>query len=96
MNSKFVRVAGRLQSESGVVHIVAETIEDLTPWLSVLLEEVTQDPAAAAQPARPGADAQDRRKLAPFIRRNAPVGTADAETLTRKAGSVMPKGRNFQ
>jgi error-prone DNA polymerase len=96
MNSKFVRVAGRLQSESGVVHIVAETIEDLTPWLSVLLEEVTQDPAAAAQPARPGADAQDRRKLAPFIRRNAPVGTADAETLTRKAGGVMPKGRNFQ
>ncbi len=96
MSSKFVRVAGRLQSESGVVHIVAETIEDLTPWLSVLLEEVTQDSATAAQPARPGADAQARRKLAPFIRRNAPVGTADAETLTRKAVSVMPKGRNFQ
>jgi hypothetical protein len=36
--------------------------------------------------------------LAPFVRRNAPVGqrTPDAETLTRKAGGVMPKGRNFQ
>ena len=39
MSSKFVRVTGKLQCESNVVHIVAETIEDLTPWLSVLLEE---------------------------------------------------------
>ena len=41
MSSKFVRVTGKLQSESNVVHIVAETIEDLTPWLSALLEEVS-------------------------------------------------------
>ncbi|MEP9387184.1 error-prone DNA polymerase [Mesorhizobium sp. KR9-304] len=39
MSSKVVRVTGRLQSESNVVHIVAETIEDITPWLSALLEE---------------------------------------------------------
>jgi error-prone DNA polymerase len=101
MSSRFVRVSGRLQSESNVVHIVAETIEDLTPWLSVLLEEA----ASSAPDTQGGEIAQEidrekegRGKLAPFVRRNAPVekGTADAETLTHKAGSVMPKGRNFQ
>ncbi|RWH68970.1 MAG: DNA polymerase III subunit alpha [Mesorhizobium sp.] len=39
MGARLVRVTGKLQSESGVIHIVAEKVEDLTPWLSVLLEE---------------------------------------------------------
>ena len=93
MSSKFVRVTGKLQSESNVVHIVAETIEDLTPWLSALLEEVSVPTGEAASSAR---ETEGRRKLAPFVRRNAPVAHPDADTLARKAGSVMPKGRNFQ
>ena len=68
MGARFVRVTGKLQQESGVIHIVAEKIEDLTPWLTVLLEEVT--PALPAPP--------------------------DIATLSSKAESVMPKGRNFQ
>ncbi|MDQ2634277.1 MAG: error-prone DNA polymerase [Pseudomonadota bacterium] len=96
MSSKFVRVTGRLQSESGVVHIVAENIEDLTSWLSVLLEEAAHSEPASTPSACIAVGVQDRRKLAPFTRRNAPVGTTDAETLARRAGSVMPKGRNFQ
>lgn len=39
MGSKFVRVTGRLQSASNVLHIVAERMEDLTPWLGALLDE---------------------------------------------------------
>ena len=99
MSSKFVRVTGRLQSESDVVHIVAETIEDLTPWLSILLEEAAHScPEEPEDGASVGAGMEGRRKLAPFVRRNAPVrqGASDIETLVRKAGSVMPKGRNFQ
>src|SRR5690606_3936044 len=99
MSSKFVRVTGRLQSESDVVHIVAETIEDLTPWLSILLEEAAHScPEEPEDGASVGAGMEGRRKLAPFVRRNAPVrqGAPDIETLARKAGSVMPKGRNFQ
>jgi error-prone DNA polymerase len=38
MGSKFIRVEGKLQSESDVVHIVADRITDLTPWLAELLE----------------------------------------------------------
>ncbi|MGX5843206.1 error-prone DNA polymerase [Mesorhizobium sp. ArgA1] len=41
MGARFVKVTGKLQSESDVIHIVAEKIEDLTPWLTVLLEEMT-------------------------------------------------------
>ncbi|MBN9219911.1 MAG: error-prone DNA polymerase, partial [Mesorhizobium sp.] len=40
MGARFIRVTGKLQSESGVIHIVADRIEDLTPWLTVLLEKV--------------------------------------------------------
>ena len=49
MGARFVRVTGKLQSESGVIHIVAEKVEDLTPWLTVLLEKVsTASPASRA------------------------------------------------
>ncbi|WP_027059319.1 error-prone DNA polymerase [Mesorhizobium loti] len=46
MGARFVKVTGKLQAESGVVHIVADKIEDLTPWLTVLLEKVS----GASQP----------------------------------------------
>jgi error-prone DNA polymerase len=39
MGSRFVCVSGALQSESGVIHVVAEDIVDLTPMLSRLKEE---------------------------------------------------------
>ncbi|RUU47539.1 DNA polymerase III subunit alpha [Mesorhizobium sp. M6A.T.Ca.TU.002.02.2.1] len=71
MGARFVRVTGKLQSESNVIHIVAEKIEDLTPWLSVLLEEKPDVPVVQS----------DRQ---------------DIPTLSGKAESVMPKGRNFQ
>lgn len=82
MGARFVRVTGKLQSESGVVHIVAEKVEDLTPWLTVLLEKVS-----AASP--PVAD-----QSLPTIR-SAPI-RQDIATLSGEAERVMPKGRNFQ
>ena len=35
---RLLRVTGKLQREAGVVHVVAETIEDLSPLLDRLLE----------------------------------------------------------
>ena len=37
ISGRQLRVTGRLQRESGVVHIVAENIEDLSPLLDTLL-----------------------------------------------------------
>ena len=59
MGARFVRVTGKLQSESGVIHIVAEKIEDLTPWLTVLLEKVS-----AASPASRVASTPIRQDIA--------------------------------
>ena len=94
MGARFVRVTGKLQSESGVVHIVAEKVEDLTPWLTVLLEKVgaASLPDAGSQ-EHAGAGNLDRAGR-PTIG-NTPTGQ-DMATLSEEAESVMPKGRNFQ
>ncbi|CAN7258638.1 error-prone DNA polymerase [Mesorhizobium amorphae] len=93
MGARFIRVTGKLQSESGVIHIVAEKVEDLTPWLSALLEEAAGQPGSdpKSDPARPVYP--DRSS--PPATRSMPAGQ-DIATLSGKAESVMPKGRNFQ
>ncbi|MER9940847.1 error-prone DNA polymerase [Mesorhizobium sp. M0092] len=58
MGARLIRVTGKLQSESDVIHIVAEKVEDLTPWLSVLLEEAGPEPLSRTDEARPGSIAQ--------------------------------------
>ncbi len=94
MGSRFVCVTGKLQSESGVVHIVAEKIQDLTSWLSALLEETSLQKsgkmAANDAPTKIGAD-----RLGPMTQKGNPV-RPDVDTMALRAGSVMPKGRNFQ
>jgi len=37
ISGRLLRVTGRLQREAGVVHVVAETIEDMSPLLDRLL-----------------------------------------------------------
>lgn len=90
MGARFVKVSGKLQSESGVIHIVAEKIEDLTPWLTVLLEKVSAAGAPGAGSLKAGHD----RDGQPAIR-NAPIAQ-DIAMLSEEAEQVMPKGRNFQ
>lgn len=92
MGSKFIRVTGRLQAESGVIHIVADKMEDLTHWLAAMSEEL-----------QASADAQITSALANGARQSAtekaakdPRVVQSYERLARKASSVMPKGRNFQ
>jgi error-prone DNA polymerase len=49
MGSKLIRVSGKLQCESHVIHIVAESVEDLTPWLAELSEKAQSMPPAAEE-----------------------------------------------
>ena len=102
LGARFVRVHGKLQSESGVIHVVAERIEDLTPWLSALSEEAGDigGLANADEVRRPVSEGRDRlgarnAKLARLLQ-DAPSLRQDLDRLSRAAGSVMPKGRNFQ
>ena len=106
MGSRFLRVAGKLQQESGVIHIVAERMDDLTPWLAALSEQASAiDPYVPADEVRRGgidpreraAAGRDRR-----ARENSSIlkktGAPDPrqEELAWQTRQVMPKGRNFQ
>jgi len=74
-----------------VVHIVAEKIEDLTPWLTVLLEKVSGAGAPGAGPAAIKAETPDRD-----VRPRSATAGQDLAMLSEEAEQVMPKGRNFQ
>ena len=100
LGARLVRVAGRLQSESGVIHVVATRLEDATPLLAGLSEEslLIDSLANADEVRRPIEDM--RGKVKPSSRlgqllKEEPDLASDLATLSRKAGAVMPKGRNF-
>ena len=79
LGARLVKITGKLQSQDGVQHVVAEHLEDLTPMLELLLEpSPVKD--LVGKPAAVGQSSQKRvpRTLA-----------ADAPAV------VMPKGRNF-
>lgn len=89
MGSKLVRVTGRLQCESNVIHIFAETMENLTPWLAMLSEKSapTPTPCGPDRAATGSPSPQERMQRPP------PHFT---EELVMETSKVMPKGRNFQ
>jgi len=97
LGARFVRVTGRLQSESGVIHIVAERIEDLTSWLVDLSEEAALiDNYARAGHVKHGGPGPRAGFQHPRHVQQLPAFTKDAAELERAARKVMPKGRNFQ
>jgi len=94
MGGRFIKVAGRLQSESGVIHIVAQHMEDLTSWLAVLSEKATAiNPYIRADGVLHGGS-DSREKPARTLGGEGPG--PDREALVRASAEVMPKGRNFQ
>ncbi|MEQ8930472.1 MAG: error-prone DNA polymerase [Nitratireductor sp.] len=82
LGARLMRVRGRLQSASGVIHVVAETLEDLTPWLGALMADAA--PAAQSLPLPGGAPVPDP-----------PAAVVTDRELAEQTGKVMPKGRNF-
>jgi error-prone DNA polymerase len=91
LGARLVSVTGPLQSASGVIHVVAEDIRDLTPMLQHLAEE-----RSALVPA------DDARR--PVAERHRHPRTGDSlvtllkekpEQFAAQTAKVMPKGRNF-
>jgi error-prone DNA polymerase len=95
MGARLVKVRGRLQSESGVIHVVAEYMEDMTPMLGLLRNEARRFAAndRADEALRPTADARDKKALRQL--RLAPPAQGDATEAGSAVAEVMPKGRNF-
>ena len=83
LGGRFVAITGRVQNEAGVIHMVADSFEDLTPMLGLLSQEGVQlsNLAHADELRHP----QDRPKQYDRAQRLALAAEA----------SVMPRGRNF-
>jgi error-prone DNA polymerase len=103
MGSKFIRVSGKLQCESDVIHIVAEQMTDLTPWLANLSEAAASiDPYGPTDEVRRGIDQDRRTTRSRALIAAAPnevhidLSSKRVEDIARTTASVMPKGRNFQ
>ncbi len=104
--ARFVAVTGRLQNHAGVIHVVADTVTDLSPLLGTLSNrgpELTELARADEVARPPAADRGGRRDPRHHLggttgfaaaydgRKPDPDRAADHATVAR----VMPKGRNF-
>ena len=98
MGARLVKIRGKLQSQSGVIHVVVDHIEDLTSALGILQKEARRFGVSprSDEVLNPTVDHRGKKE----VRRQ----QADREMLAiarRHEGSVgetadvMPKGRNF-
>jgi error-prone DNA polymerase len=100
LGARFVAVTGKLQNEQGVIHIVADRMEDLTPMLGLLSEagETIQTTARADEVRRPQMNMAQKRQGNRFAQtprlddpRQPPGALLDDDEVKR----AMPAGRNF-
>ncbi len=99
LGARLIGVTGPLQNASGVIHVVAEQIEDLTPLLRRLSEDAVRIDATV-RPDEVKRPAPDRRRhprsgdtLVTLFKDSRPL--ADELGLGGLPEAVMPKGRNF-
>jgi error-prone DNA polymerase len=105
LGARFVVVHGRLQNDAGIIHVVADRLEDVTGLLSMLADDATpvDSIARADEVRRPQPDARDRRVAAEEKRRgrtprlDAPeLPLAALDVPARATRHALPKGRNFR
>jgi error-prone DNA polymerase len=100
LGSRFVAVTGKLQSEQGVIHIVAERMNDLTPMLGLLSEagQTISSLAHADEVRRPQMTMAQKRQGNRFAqppRLDDPRAPSSPLETTDMA-EAMPAGRNFR
>jgi error-prone DNA polymerase len=88
LGGRLVAIDGPVQSESGVIHVIAERVHDYTPLLAQLsANDAALDPSGPAdEPRRRGGQEDSRQRHPRDVRINLAVS---------KVAGVMPKGRNF-
>ena len=93
LGARLIAVTGKVQSESGVIHVVAERLEDLTPMLAALSKDAgdLEALARADEVRRPGThrpkEATSARKP-PAIRA---MSASSRRSPTRSAVSPKPR-----
>ena len=100
LGARLVAVSGKLQSEQGVIHIVAERMNDLTPMLGLLSEAgATISALARADEAHRTEPAETRKRqgsrFAQSPRFDDPRAPSPPLGIVA-AAEAMPSGRNFR
>ncbi len=100
LGARFVAVTGKLQNEQGVVHVVADRMDDLTPMLGLLSEAggAIEARARADEVRRPQLTMAQKRqgnRFAQTPRLDAPSPPPSLPLETLEAKRAMPAGRNF-
>ncbi|HVK90457.1 MAG TPA: error-prone DNA polymerase, partial [Mycoplana sp.] len=100
MGARLIKVRGRLQRESGVIHVVAEHMEDMTGALGLLKGEAHSFGAMsrADEIIHPvGEEGREKRALRQLRLMGKDASRdRDARSALRQEAKVLPKGRNFQ
>jgi len=99
MGARLVKIHGRLQSQSGVIHTVVEHIEDITPMLGLLQKEARRFGVSARsdETLQSGGDHRQKRRSNGMEESRVKSQREDiaSQAHITSPGSVMPKGRNF-
>ena len=92
LGTRLVSVTGKLQNESGVIHVVADRIDDLTPLLRRLSEHgaSVETLAHCDEVKRPDPGYRSPKHKAEQAR-----AQHQADRAGQSLAAVMPKGRNF-
>lgn len=95
MGARLVKIRGRLQSESGVIHVVVHHIEDTTSALGLLQREARRFAVSdrSDEVLRPTMD--HRQASRGRLQRNGREGIEDLSVPGAETAKVMPGGRNF-
>ncbi|GAM98890.1 DNA polymerase III alpha subunit [alpha proteobacterium U9-1i] len=89
IGGRLVAIDGPVQSESGVIHVIAERVYDYTPLLAKLSIAGPQiDPSGPTDEPRRGGQGDARMQHPRNVR-------IDLKVEPPPAAGVMPKGRNF-
>lgn len=94
MGARLVKIRGKLQSESGVIHVVVHHIEDITPALGILQKEARGFGANARsdEVLRP---TDDHRQKNRYAKTGNVYRESSHQDEIQETAAVMPKGRNF-
>lgn len=97
MGARLVKVTGRLQSQNGVIHVVAESMEDMTEALGLLKGEARRFAVndRADEVLRPTVDQRQKGNATEQALRERARREARIKSGLMETAQVMPKGRNF-
>ena len=105
LGSRCVGVRGKVQNEDGVIHIVAEYLEDLTPMLATVVNmdiplggfahaDEVRNPVYQTGPYQTGPGNRPRRRLRQVFDQALEAGR-QGDAAISSTHHILPKGRNF-